>query len=200
MRKLVVPAAMLALASLIGCSSQPAQPTSAAKPAPKAPKTLTGRSALQECYIAARAWAPDSKPFRVESEITPEANGRDGKAMSWRASFASPAGHGAKPFMWSNGDVSPGTEDNYSPTNTSTQIFDIQFLKIDSDQALEAAQKHGGDKLLETAPDTPVLYVLAWDRTTSGLMWHVLYGTDRDNAKLRIAVNATTGEFVKVEK
>jgi hypothetical protein len=198
MRKLVV--AVLALAFMMGCTSSPTPTAPAEKPAPKAPQTLTGRSAITKCYIAARGWAPDAKPFRLESEITPDANGKDGKATSWRASFASPAGHGAKPFIWANGEVSPGTEDNYSPTNTSTQVFDIQFLKIDSDQALDTAQKHGGDKVLETTPDTPILYVLSWDRATSSLYWHVIYGTDRDSAKLRVAVNASTGEFVKIEK
>ena len=34
------------------------------------------------------------------------------------------------------------------PTNTNTQVFDVAFLKVDSDKALEVAQKHGGDKLV----------------------------------------------------
>ena len=198
MKKLVV--ALLAFGSMLGCSSQLAQPASSESAAPKPAPTLSGRSALQKCYIAARGWAPDAKPFHLESEVTKEANGRDGKAASWRASFASPAQHGTKPFLWAGEDVSPGTEDSYSPTNTSTQIFDIQFLKIDSDQALETAKQHGGDKLLESAPDTPVLYALSWDRAANGLLWHVAFGADRDSAKLRVAVNASTGEFVKVEK
>jgi hypothetical protein len=32
------------------------------------------------------------------------------------------------------------------------------------------------------------------------LLWHVVYGTNRETAKLRVAVNASTGEFSKVEK
>jgi hypothetical protein len=32
------------------------------------------------------------------------------------------------------------------------------------------------------------------------LTWHVIYGTARDVAKLTIAVNASTGEFIRVEK
>ena len=32
------------------------------------------------------------------------------------------------------------------------------------------------------------------------LVWHVVYGPDRDNVKLRVAVNASTGDFVRVEK
>ena len=50
-----------------------------------------------------------------------------------------------KPYAWSGSDlegapsrgVSPGNEDNYNPTNSNTQIFDIQFLKVDSDKAFE---------------------------------------------------------------
>ena len=60
--------------------------------------------------------------------------------------------------------------------------------------------KHGGDKLLEKAPDTPILYVLDWSRATNMLIWHVIYGNSRDDAKLVVDVNGTTGEFIRVEK
>ncbi len=49
-------------------------------------------------------------------------------------------------------------------------------------------------------PDTPVIYVLDWSGTTNELIWHVIYGTSRDDAKLRVAVNATSGDFIRVEK
>jgi hypothetical protein len=71
---------------------------------------------------------------------------------------------------------------------------------VDSDKALEVAQKHGGDKLLEKDPDTPILYVLDWSRPTNELIWHVIYGNSRDNARLTVAVNASTGELIRVEK
>jgi hypothetical protein len=194
--------AILALAFLAGCSSEPAKPAPAAKPQPqpKAPEAITGESALYKCYVPARGWAPDAQPFRVESEITGDFKGRDGKAGSWRAGFASPTQHSVKPYTWSNGEVSPGIEDTYSPANASTTVFNIQFLKVDTDKALEAAQKHGGDKLLEKEPDTPIRYLLDWNRQKNELTWHVIYGTDRDSAKLRVAVNASTGEFLRVEK
>ena len=32
------------------------------------------------------------------------------------------------------------------------------------------------------------------------VVWHVIYGNTRDDAKLRVAVNASTGEFLRVEK
>ena len=199
MRKLFV--AILALAFLPGCSSEPSKPATAEKPQPKAPEAITGESAFYKCYIAARGWAQDAQPFRLESQITGDFKGHDGKAGSWRAGFASPAAqHGVKTYTWSNGEVSAGVEDTYSPANSSTTVFNIQFLKVDTDKALETAQKHGGDKLLEKEPDTPILYLLDWNRQTNELTWHVIYGTDRDSAKLRVAVNASTGEFLRVEK
>jgi hypothetical protein len=198
MRKLFV--AILALAFLAGCSSEPSKPAPAEKPQPKAPEAITGESALYKCYVPARGWAPDAQPFRLESQIAGDFKGREGKAGAWRIGFASPAQHSVKPYTWSNGEVSPGIEDTYSPANSSTQVFNIQFLKVDSDKALEAAQKHGGDKLLEKEPDTPILYALDWNRQTNELTWHVIYGLDRMSAKLRVAVNASTGEFLRVEK
>jgi hypothetical protein len=198
MKKLLV--AVLALLFLTACSSEPSKPATAEKPQPKAPETITGSSAFYKCYIAARGWAQDAQPFRAESQLTPDSKGRDGKAGSWRVSFASPALRSAKPCNWVNGEISLAVEDSYSPTNSSTQVFNVQFLKVDTDKALEAAQKHGGEKLLEKQPDTPVLWALDWNRQTNELIWHVIYGTSRDSAKLRVAVNATTGEFLREEK
>lgn len=197
---------LLSLGWMVGCSSEPSKP--AEKPQPKGPELVTGRVAFQKLYIAARGWARDAQPYRLQSQITTDSNGKDGKADLWQASFASPATRGVKPYTWSGTDVSdapsrgvnPGNEDTYSPSNASTQIFDIQFLKVDSDKAFEEAQKHGGDKLLEKSPDTPVSYVLDWTPATNELIWHVIYGANRDIAKLKVAVNATSGEFLRVEK
>lgn len=192
--------AILALGVMLGCSSEPSKPATAEKPQPKTPQAITGNSAFYKCYVAARGWAPDAQPYRVESQITADSKGRDGKAGAWRTGFASPLQHSTRTYTWSDGDISHSVEDTYSPTNASTQVFNVAFLKVDTDKALEVAQKHGGDKLLEKAPDTPILYLLDWNRLTNELTWHVIYGTDRDSAKLRVAVNASTGDFLRVEK
>lgn len=206
MKKLLM--ATLALAIMAGCSSEPTQPAQSEKPQPKGPELVTGRTAFQKLYIAARGWAPDVKPYRLESAATSDSQGKDGKSAVWRASFASAVQRGVKPYMWSGTDaqdapsrgISPGAEDTYNPSNTSTQVFDIAFLKVDSDKALETAQQHGGDKILEKDPNTPILYILDWSRATNELIWHVIYGTSRDQAKLRVAVNASSGDFLRVEK
>ncbi len=199
---------LTSLALLSACNSEPAKPAESAKPVPKGPDLLTGRSAFQKAYIAARGWAGDAKPFRIESSPTSEGNGQDGKWAVWHSTFASPSQRAVKPYIWSGSaapdapsrGVSPGTEDSYSPSNASTQIFDVAFVKIDSDQAFAVAQKHGGDKVIEKDPKTLVNYVCDWNHNTNELVWHVIYGDSRETAKLTVAVNASTGEFIRVEK
>jgi hypothetical protein len=201
-------AAMLVTVALfLGCTSTPQKPPET-KPEPKAPESLTGRAAFYKVFIAARSYAADVKPFRIESTPTSEDNGHDGKATIWRVSFASATQRGVKPYIWSGSNlpdapsrgVSPGNEDVYNPSNASTQVFDPAFLKIDSDQAFAEAQKHGGDKVLEKDPNTPVIYICDWNHNTNQLIWHVIYGSSRDVARLTVAINASTGEFVHAEK
>ena len=196
------------LAGFTACSSEPTKPAEPAKPEVKGPELLTARSAFQKLYLAARGWKPDAKPYRLESAVTTDGKGQDGKWAIWRGSFASPSGRSAKSYTWSGSaadgaperGVNPGIEDSYNPSNASTTVFDMAFLKIDSDQAFDMAQKHGGDKVLEKAPDTPVFYVCDWNHNTNQLIWHVIYGPTRDQAKLAVSVNASTGEFIRVEK
>ncbi len=200
--------ALALLALLSACSSESSKPAEPAKPEPKKPELITGRSAFQKLYIAARGWAPDAKPYRLDSSATSDGNGHDGKWAVWRAGFASPSRRSEKSYTWSGSEaegapsrgVNPGIEDSYSPSNSNTTVFDMAFLKKDSDDAFATAQKHGGDKILEKAPDTPVIYVCDWNHNTNELVWHVIYGGSREGAKLTVSVNASTGEFIRVEK
>jgi len=198
MKKLTL--VLLALAVITGCTSEPSQPVPKAEP----PEALTGRSAFQKLYIAARGWTADVRPYQLQSQLFGDNKGKDGKAAIWRAAFASASMRASKPYTWSGVDspdapsrgVSPGTQDPYTPGSD----FDIQFLKIDSDRAFDVGQKHGGDKVLAEAADTPVLYQLDWNRSGNNLVWHVIYGNSRNDAKLVVDVDASSGEFIRKEK
>lgn len=200
-------ATLVTLAIFSGCNSKPQQPAET-KPEVKAPELLTGRAAFYKTFIAARNYAADVKPFRIESTPSPESNGQDGKAAIWRIGYASAMQRGVKPFFWSGSNapdapsrgVSPGNEDVYNPNNASTQVFDPAYLKIDSDQAFTEAQKHGGAKLLEKDPSTPVRYICDWNHNTNELTWHVVYGDTPETARLTVSINAASGEFIRVEK
>jgi len=190
-----------------GCNSTPEKPAAPAKPEVKAPELLTGRSAFYKIFISGRGYAADVKPFRIESTPTSEDNGQDGKAPIWRVSFASATQRGVKPYTWSGSNlpdapsrgISPGNEDTYNPNNASTQVFDPNFLKIDTDAAFAEAQKHGGDKVVEKDASTPITYVCDWNHNTNELVWHVIYGP-RETPKLAVSINASTGAFIRVEK
>lgn len=204
--------AFVFLAVLFGCSDNTAtQATKSAEPAKaekKEPLLYTGREAFQKMYVSAHLWVADAKPYMLESVVNPESNGHDGKAAIWRSGLASLSRRGLKSFLWSGSrlpdapspGVSSGVEDTYNPSNSSTQAFDFGFLKIDSDKAYDTALKHGGDKLIKARPDQPVMYTLDWSSRENILTWHVIFGTGFQDAKLRIAVNASTGEYIRTEK
>jgi len=208
MRKFAI-ACIAATLWLAACSSNPpSTPSSESKPAPKQAEYETGREAFQKMYLSAHNWASDAQPFRLQSQYTTGAAVSEGKAGLWRASFASPAKRMMKMFLWS-GLVGPdapepgitfSAEDSWSPANTSTHIFDASFIKVDSDKAYQLAEKNGGSKLTKANPQQPIFFILDWDTSKNQLIWHVIYGEDADKAKLRVAVNASTGEFERVER
>jgi hypothetical protein len=195
---------LFALVTLGGCTSQPTQPAQQPKPA----ELQTGRHIFQQLYVAAHGWASDVQPVRLQSQVAPGNKDRDGKAAIWTGYFASPSQRGLKFYTWSGIDapdfpergITPGPLDTYNPSNSSTAVFDVRFLKIDSDEAYQVAQKHGGEKALEKNPDLPVFYVLDWNRATNELIWHVVYGSSRGDAKLTVDVDASTAVFARVEK
>lgn len=208
MKKITYLLACALLAILTGCSSD--QPANSSNPAAEkkteAPDYITGRSAFQKLYLSARGFAADAQPFRLQSQFVADAPTSQGKAGVWRGYFASPSKREAKAFVWSgvsgtdmpDRGVSHGTEDTWSPSNTTARVWpDIQYLKIESDKAYEVAEKHGGDKLTKKDPKQPVIFILDWDGQK--LLWHVVYGTSPNDAKLRIAVDASTGDFVRNE-
>lgn len=202
-------AACFALFLLAACSSgNKTESQSQSKAIPQQAQYETGRTAFQKLYVSARQWAADVQPFRLQSQFTPDAPTNEGKSGLWRAAFASSSKRSMKMFVWSGlvGADAPergvtfSAEDTWSPTNTSTQTFDIGFLKIDSDQAYQVAQKHGGEKLTTQNPKQPIFFLLDWNASKNELVWHVVYGPSQDEAKLRVAVNATNGDFLRVEK
>ena len=209
--------ALLFLAALAGCSSSTPNTSTETKPAEATPAFqatyLTGREALQKMYIAARTWAPDAKPYSLQSIATKDDNGQKGTAGIWGAGFASPSKGKLKVFSWSGiktddapePGVSSRPDDTYNPANVSTAIFEMTFLKIDSggpekDTALSVANQHGGEKLIKADKNTNVYYSLNWNGRENKLSWRVSFGPDPNQRKLTVDVDATTGTFMKTEK
>jgi hypothetical protein len=185
-------------------SSAPPKASETQKPA----EYLSGREAFQTLYVSAHGVAGDVKPYRMESRYTKDSPARDGKSGLWRADFASPSKKISKTFSWSGlagpdapeRGVSHGADDPYNPGNTSTQIFDTRYLKIDSNEAFKVAQQHGGSKLTNADPNQPIFYSLDFDGRQNQLIWHVIYGSSQYDAKLNVLVDASSGQFLRAEK
>jgi hypothetical protein len=198
---------LLFAALLLGCSSPSGKESSQSSSRQPVPTQLeTGRVTLQKLIPPARFWSPDAQPMRLESEVTKESNGHDGKSGFWRATFASPAKGKVETFTWSGlsdpdtpRGVDHGAQDSFNPLNRSTQPFELTFLKVDSDKAFEVAQQHGGKQLLAKDPTAGVRYVLDWDPQAAQLKWRVSYGGTDVSPKLSVIVNASTGDFVHKE-
>ncbi len=196
---------------LAACSSEPPKTSTEAKPAETKPAFqptyITGREAVQKMYVSARSWAPDAKPYSLQSIATKNDNGQDGKAGIWSAGFASASRRGMKVYTWSGikdegappTGISNNAEDTYNPANTSTTVFDMAFLKADSDAVFKAAEKHGIAPILKKDKDTKIYYSVNWRPRENKLVWRVLVG-DQNDPKLTLDVDASTGAFIKAEK
>jgi hypothetical protein len=197
---------------LVGCSSEAPKPAAEKQAAPAKPAFQpsyeTGRAALQKMYISARIWAADAKPYSLQSLATKDDNGQDGKAGIWTSGFASASRRSVKTFTWSgikaDGAPEPGIsgrpEDTYNPANANTQVFDMAFLKVDSDEAVKTAGKHGGDKVLKQDKSANVFYSLNWNPRQNKLIWRVAFGEEQNNPKETLDIDASSGNFMKVEK
>jgi hypothetical protein len=198
-----------------GCSSSenkpkestPAQPA-AAQPEVKQPALYTGQEAFNRMMGLALKWSPDAAPARLESVLTPETTGQDGKAAIWRGYFASPARRAVKTIVCSGSrrpdappfGVSPeGAEGAYNAQSASL-AFSQYLLKIDTDKAFAMAQQHGGDAIVKKDAQQPITYVLLKDPKQNVPVWYVIYGTSETDRKGIGVINATTGAFVRAGK
>lgn len=213
---LVLASAALFAACSSNSQSSKSESTAPAKSAELKPiDAETGRVALQRLYTTSRGWGGDTQPVSLQSQNYKHAGGNenaplghDGKAAVWRGVFASDGRRSMKTYMWSGltgpdaptPGISPGNEDPFVPGNVSTRPFQLVYLKIDSDQAFETAQKHGGAALLKKEESLPVNFSLGWENRGSALRWYVLYGDSINDPKLDVVVDATSGDFVRVEK
>ncbi len=186
----------------------PAQPAAAAPPAKKEPALYTGQEAFNRMLGLALKWSPDAQPARLESVLTPETTGQDGKSAIWRGYFASPARRAVKTIVCSGSrrpdappfGVSPEGADGAYNAQSASLAFSQYLLKTDTDKAFAMAQQHGGDAIVKKDAQQPITYVLLKDPKQNMPVWYVIYGTSEKDRKGIGVINATTGAFVSAGK
>jgi hypothetical protein len=180
----------------------------AASPESKSPVLYTGQQAFNRMMGLAMKWSPDAQPARLESVLTPDTNGQDGKSAVWRGYFASPARRAVKTIICSGSrrrDAPPfgvsteGADGAYN-AQSANLAFSQYLLKADTDSASAIAKQHGGDALLKKDAQQPITYVLLKDRKLNVPVWYVIYGPSETDRKGIGVINATTGTFVSAGK
>jgi hypothetical protein len=202
--------AMLGSTALwLGCSSGSPNQPAAAEPAtggsqsaqkteaPAKPSLFTARECFGRLQAMAMRWAPDAKPFLMESAVDPDSLGRDGKSPKWSAMFASPSRNATRTFTCSKTGIEAELETPYS---SAVIPFDAFLFKTNSDEAFKVAQQHGGEGVLKRDDKLPVTYALQMSRGQSVPYWFVIYGSEMKNNKGVGVINATTGAFVRATK
>jgi len=199
-----------------GCSSTenkpmestPEKPATAVQPEIKGAVLYTGQAAFNRMMGLAMKWSPDAQPARLESVLTTETTGQDGKSTIWRGYFASPSRRSTKTIICSGSrrpDAPPfgvsaeGREGAYNSEAANLAFLPL-LLKTDTDKAFAIAQQHGGAAIVKKGAKQPVRYLLLKDRKQNVPVWYVIYGTSETDRKGIGVINATTGAFVSAGK
>ena len=188
--------------------STPEKPDSAAPPQSKEPVLYTGQGAFNRMMGLALKWSPDAQPARLESVLTTETTGQNGKSTVWRGFFASPRRRSVKTIVCSGSrrpDAPPfgvsaeGSEGAYNADAANLAFLPL-LLKTDTDKAFEITRQHGGEAMLKKNAQQPVTYLLLKDRKQNVPVWYVIYGTSETDRKGIGVINATTGAFISAGK
>lgn len=195
---------------LAGCgtTSTPAPATQPAAPAQqKEPVLYTGKQCFNSMLNLAQRWQADALPFHLESDLTTETTGQDGKSTIWRAFFASPSRGTMKTFMCSGSRLPTAnpfgitsTAESAYAANVPSLMFDPSYFQNDSDKTFAVTLQHGGADLIKKDPKQPVVYLLEWEPKQKSLFWYVIYGKSQSERKGIAVTNATTGAFIRAGK
>jgi len=186
----------------------PEKPASGAPTQSKEPVLYTGQEAFNRMMGLALKWSPDAQPARLESVLTTETNGQNGKSTVWRGFFASPRRRSVKTIVCSGSrrpDAPPfgvsaeGSEGAYNADAANLAFLPL-LLKTDTDKAFEITRQHGGEAMLKKNAQQPVTYLLLKHRKQNVPVWYVIYGTSETDRKGIGVINATTGAFISAGK
>jgi len=197
--RILLPTATLIL--LIGCSSAP---EAAKQPVPpKVVEPVTARKAFYLVYGAARMWAPDVMPLRVESMPVEGFTPKDGKFAAWRMTFVSQTKGKMKVFTYSIVEASASLHEGvfsqgeaaWSGPKPIEQPFYVQAFKIDSDAAWKTAHDKSADYVKKN-PSRPIFMQLEFTRLYPEAAWRVLWGDSVAMSDHSIYISASSGSYL----
>jgi hypothetical protein len=200
MKKFTFLTAAAILLSLAGCSTD--APPAAKKAEEKPAEPVTGRQALQQMYISARAWAPDIQVLRLTSILLPEVKAEPGKAAAWQAYFISASQGKVRSWTYSvvesEGNLHKGVFAGLDQGSSSggAKPFAFAAIKIDSDAAYETALKKGAEYDKKN-PGKPITFLLEANTKFPDPSWRVIWGESAGTSNFSVYVDASTGLYLE---
>ncbi|MFN7992300.1 MAG: hypothetical protein U0Q18_01780 [Bryobacteraceae bacterium] len=187
---------------LAGCSSETPAPQKKAEEKPAEP--VTGRQALQQMFISARAWAADIQPIRINSILLPEVKSEPGKAAAWQATFVSASQSKARSYTYSviesvgnlHKGVFAGLDQSWSGPSGTNKPFPMAAIKIDSDEAYKTAAKKAVEYEKKN-PGKPITFLLEHTTKFPDTTWRVIWGESVGTSNFSIFVDASTGMYLE---
>ena len=188
---------------LSACSSETPTPTQK-KAEEKSAVPLTGRQALQQMYIAARGWAADIQPVKLNSILLPELKAEPGKAAAWEVIFVSASLGKARSYTYSSIEsagnlhqgVFAGPDQSWSGPSLTSKPFLMASVKVDSDDAYKTALKKGAEYDKKN-PGKPINLLLEANTRFPDTTWRVIWGESVGTSNFSIFVDASTGQYVE---
>jgi hypothetical protein len=202
MKSFILCTGCVLLLLLGGCSTETPAPQKKAEEKP--PEPLTGRQALQQMYIAARGWAADIQPIKVNSILLPDLKAEPGKAAAWQAVFVSASQGKARSYTYSvvesvgnlHKGVFAGLDQSWSGPSGTTKPFSMASIKVDSDEAYKTALKKAGDYEKKN-PGKPINLLLELNTRFPDTTWRVIWGESVGTSNFSIFVDASTGQYLE---
>ena len=192
------------LVLLCSCETPPSGEKKAAEPA-KPAEPVSGRYALNQMYLAARAsLGSDVEPLRCSSINLQEVKTQPGKAAAWQCTFVSARAGKAKSYTYSvvesvgnlHKGVFAGLDESWSGARGAAKPFLIAAIKTDTDAAYETA----GKKAVEYEKKNPgktISFLLEKSEKHTDPAWRVIWGESVGTSNFSILVDASTGLYLE---
>jgi len=201
------PALLATVLALTACSGPTTTSASNKEPdkveatAPAVP--VTAKTAFWEMYKAARAWAPDMLPIKLEAKPLNGMKFDGGKAGLWEAHFASPEKKQYTKFTYSvvaqppdiRKGVTAGEALPWAGLTRDALAFQSSEFAVDSDVAYETAAAKASSWVKEHPGIAMNTMSLGAASRFPGPVWYFLWG-DKKNGFYQL-VSASTGKALK---
>ena len=175
------------------------------KPQPSAPpQPVTARFAFQRMYIQAKTWSADAQPVQVGNLNLKGVPCVGGKCVAWRATFVSAQLRKALTYTFSvvnspgviHEGAMAGRDEPWSGPTGQWRPFIYQMLKVDSDQAYQAAVKESAP-YLRKHPDLPVQFMLEFAGRFPIPAWRVMWGETIGSSNYSVFVDSISGKYLQ---